>query len=750
MDLSSQAFREVYAQAKKLMPDGAKGAVLNGRPMITYLPDGSFYYARESRVGESGVQRRFVRVDPVSGKESPLFDEKAVQSAAAAFGLKGEEFPFEKVSVEETESGLRFVFSGGDSRYIWKEETLTRQPAPDPTMAVSPDGKWRVRVKEGNLWLCEEDGVLLRPLTTDGEPLYPYAVPAENTDRVRRTIQGDPLPPTVVWSPDGRTLLTHRIDLRGLGTLSVIDACDRDGKAHRPRTYTYRCSFTEDKAVPLAELVLMDLVTGAVTPVQVPPTPTDYSPLIDYSCRAAFSPDGHFFRYTWCNRGYSQARLYEVNSQTGESRVLVEENTDVFLNIATYGELDGFGTYGASNLVTADGKYTVWQSEREDKAHLFLYENESGACLSCLTPGEILVGKLVEYNEENGDLYFMASGMPDTSDPYYRRLCRVNLFDPKGVTVLTPEDGEHTITMGKDSFVDTWSRADKPPVTVLRRKDGTLVRQLETADITRLLQLGYRIPQRITVKAADGETDLYGLLFLPETAESGQKVPVAEYIYGGQQKYNVMKAFEWEATGGREMQGALQEMCALGFAGLVLDGRGTPGRGIAFHGKCHHRIHDCAGLYDHVAALPQLKEQFPVLDLDRVGIYGHSGGGMAAARAILQYPQVYKAAVSSGGNHDQRFYQSQWIERYNGLYDPENYGENDPCALVSNLQGKLFLAHGALDDNVSMQQTLRLVDALIRADKDFTYLTFPRDFHNVPSNPYFMRKRLEFLAQALL
>ena len=123
---------------------------------------------------------------------------------------------------------------------------------------------------------------------------------------------------------------------------------------------------------------------------------------------------------------------------------------------------------------------------------------------------------------------------------------------------------------------------------------------------------------------------------------------------------------------------------------------------------------------------------------------------MAAARAILQYPQVYKAAVSSGGNHDQRFYQSQWVERYNGLYDPENYGENDPCALVGNLQGKLFLAHGALDDNVSMQQTLRLVDALIRADKDFTYLTFPRDFHNVPSNPYFMRKRLEFLAQALL
>jgi dipeptidyl aminopeptidase/acylaminoacyl peptidase len=327
-------------------------------------------------------------------------------------------------------------------------------------------------------------------------------------------------------------------------------------------------------------------------------------------------------------------------------------------------------------------------------------------------------------------------------------------FDGEGLTRLTPEDGVHAVSMGEQSFVDTWSRIDLPPVTVLRRLDGTLIRELERADISGLLELGYQMPERFTVTAADGETKLYGILVRPAeklmTENKNQLFPVIDYIYGAAQLYNVPREFTWDNGMDREIMGGLQEFAQLGFAGIILDGRGTPGRGKAFHDYSFRKFEWCDGLVDHVACAKELKEKYPFLDMDRIGMWGNSGGGYGTATAMFTYPEFYKVGVAASGNYDQRMYEHSWTERYGGLYDPEVYEAADVTRLAGKLEGKLMLAYGALDDNVTMSQTIRLCDALNLKNKDYDLMVVPRKNHNVPSDLYFIRRKMDYFVKYLM
>ncbi|MBR2810155.1 MAG: prolyl oligopeptidase family serine peptidase, partial [Solobacterium sp.] len=450
---------------------------------------------------------------------------------------------------------------------------------------------------------------------------------------------------------------------------------------------------------------------------------------------------------TWVSRGHKSTSFVIIHTD-GHTETVVEEEADTFLNIRSYGVLDGYGSYGASNFLSKDHKKVIWQSEKDGYARLYAFDVKTKKELYPITPSETIVGELLAEDEES--VYFYAGNLPGMSDPCFQSVCRVKL-DGEGFQVLTPEDAMHACVMVNGLIIDTYSRVDLAPVTVIRKKDGTFLKELAKADITALKAAGYVMPERFTVKAADGVTDLYGILIRPRDFDETKLYPFVEYIYGGMQCYNVPRHFEWiSPLQGREMLGGLEAFAQLGMAGIILDGRGTPGRGKAFHEFSWKNIHGCAGLADHVHALKELKEKYPFLDLERAGIWGNSGGGYASTRAMLEYPGVYKAAVASAGNHDQRMYNENWTENYYGPYDRDLYRKGDNTALAGNLEGHLFIVHGMMDDNVAMAQSARLVDALIRADKDFDFLLLPRVNHNVPADPYFIRRKLDYFVRYLL
>ncbi|MCD8084104.1 MAG: prolyl oligopeptidase family serine peptidase [Clostridiales bacterium] len=550
--------------------------------------------------------------------------------------------------------------------------------------------------------------------------------------------------------------MTYRADRRTTRLLSVIESFKEEGEEDvRPVLHQYPCPFAmdPDEEIPRYTLYVADTKEGVLRRVDAP----DFLyPVFTSSEKSIVKwlDDGSGFYFTWIARGYKEARLYLAEAADGRARVLIRETTDTFFNLGAFQLLDGYGSYLFSNFVTQDRRYAFWQSERNGYAHMYRYrlDEDGSVCEGDLfgeAERERIVQKLIYVDEEKGQLYFMGNGDDACSDPLYSQLYVIG-FAGSGLKRLTPEDATHRVSIGEKSFVDTWSRVNQPPVTVLRDWKGRLIRRLEDADISKLLELGYQLPEPFTVTAADGKTRLYGILIRPARMEPGRKYPLIDYIYGGAQLYNVPREFTWDNAMNREILGGLESFSRLGFAGIILDGRGTPGRGMEIHGFSYRNIHACAGLEDHASCLKELGEKFPFLDIDRVGMWGNSAGGFATVSAMLRYPQIYKAGVASSGNYDQRMYEHSWTERYYGLYEKELYEKGDITRLAGRLQGRLMLAYGAMDDNVSMSQTLRLCDELNRHGKIYDLVVLPRSNHNVPADLYFVRRKMDFFVRELL
>lgn len=702
---------ERYRAAEQMLPHYTRTMVLNGRPEVRWEAGDAFTYLRQVRNGDR-IEEILVRVD----------------------GLTGEETCRERALAE----------NGG-------ERALTGTTV-RPGISASPDGNSQLFCRAHNLFLRTADGEETQ-LTQDGEPLCEYGCHVDIYSQITAKRQGNAGGPQALWSPDGNYFVTYRADRRRVKKLYLIQSFEDAPGQVRPKLWEYPCPFAGDPdgELPKFQLFVGDVRRKRMTVVDAPA----YLDPVFTSAEKSFArwlPDSSGFFFTWFNRGYREGRLYLAEAESGSARELVRETTDTFLNLGAFGLLDGYGSYQFSNFVTEDRKFAFWQSERSGYAHLYRYRLDAGVCEGDLFSEEnreLIVQKLIRVDQRAQRIYFMANNLPGCSDPLYYQLCAVN-FDGSGFARLTPEDAVHRVSMGERAFVDTYSRVDLPPVTVLRRLDGTLVRRLEEADISELLANGYQIPERFTVLAQDGVTQLYGILVRPADFEPGKEYPVIDYIYGGAQLYNVPREFTWDNAMGREAMGGLEEFAQLGIAGLILDGRGTPGRGMEFHSLSWRGIHECAGLRDHADCLPKLKERFPFLDLSRVGIWGNSGGGYATVSAMFLYPEVYRAGAASAGNYDQRMYENSWTERYYGRYDEALYEQGDITRLAGNLKGKLFLACGALDDNVSMSQTLKLCDRLIKHNKDYEFLVLPRANHNVPADLYFIRRKLDFFVRHLL
>ncbi|MFL5498697.1 MAG: prolyl oligopeptidase family serine peptidase, partial [Gemmatimonadaceae bacterium] len=357
--------------------------------------------------------------------------------------------------------------------------------------------------------------------------------------------------------------------------------------------------------------------------------------------------------------------------------------------------------------------------------------------------------QLRRVDEASRTLYFVGNAKERGRDPYFRHFYRIKM-DGTGLTLLTPEDGDHDIALAPSGqyFVDTYSRPDTPPESLLRDLTGKTIVTLEIGDISRLRATGWKPPTRITVKARDGKTDLYGLMYTPTNLDSTKKYPIVNHIYPGPQTGSV---------GGRSFspaRGDAQALAELGFVVVEIDGMGTPWRSKSFHDAYYGKMGDNT-LPDQVAGMKELAGRFRWIDINRAGIYGHSGGGFAAAAAMFRYPDFFKAGISEAGNHDQREYEDDWGERYQGLLvrtpdGSDNYALEANQLLAKNLKGKLLLAHGTQDDNVPPYNTLLVVNALIAANKDFDLLLLPNRAHGFGNEPYMVRRRWDYFVRNLL
>lgn len=701
-----------YEAAEKLLTKNTRNAVYNGNPKIIWNQEKTaFHYERQIR-SEGELSTVTVEVDAINGTEKMITPSK-----------------------EQTKQSRKNDSASG---------------------VLSPDGCYQISNIQHNLVLTDLKTGETTQLTSDGEAFLEYGCYIDIYSQITVKRQGCPDTPQILWSPDGSHFLTYLADRRNTKTLPLIASYADGVEDLRPQLYEYPCPFVTDKdeEIPHYSLYVGSVEEKTLKKVNAP----DFLYPIFTSAEKStvkWMDDKEHFYFTWIARGYKEARLYLANAKSGACQAVVKETTELFFNLGAFGLLDGYGTYLFSNFITQDRMYAFWQSERTGFAHLYRYRIDGEECicegdLFGESNRDLIVQKLIRVDESTKTIYFMANQNKDCSDPMYYQLYSIQ-FDGSKLTCLTPEDATHHISMGEKSFVDTYSRVDLPPITVLRRTDGSLIRELERADISDLLQLGYQIPERITLTAADGKTTLYGLFFRPDTPDfSNDTWPLIDYIYGGAQLYNVPREFTWDNAMDREIFGGLQSFAKLGFAGLILDGRGIPGRGMEFHKFSYHKIHACAGLEDHVFALKELKEQVPQIDLHRVGMWGNSAGGYATVSAMLQYPDVYRAGVASSGNYDQRMYEHSWTERYNGLYEESVYQYGDITRMADQLKGHLLLAYGAMDDNVSMAQTLRLCDELNRHSKRYDLVVLPRANHNVPADAYFVRRKMDYFIRTLL
>ena len=600
---------------------------------------------------------------------------------------------------------------------------------------VSPDGKRAAFIRGSNLWVRDIPSGRETQLTTDGMKDFGYAT--DNAGWIRSDR------PVLLWSPDSKKIATFQQDERTVGEMYLVDT-----KVGHPTLQAWKYPLPGDSVIAMIQRVIIEVDGPRTIRLDMPADP-HRSTLCDHVvCRGTegwvdvqWYPDGSQLAFVSTSRDHKHEVLRVANATTGKIRDVLRE--DVATQFESGNGLVNWRVLPASNEV-------IWFSERDDWGQLYLYDLATGRLKNKITSGEGNVDQLLRVDDKGRTLYFIGNGKERGRDPYFRNFYKIGM-DGRGLSLLTPEDADHDVTLSPSGrhFVDTYSRPDVPQISVLRDLNGKNVLTLEKADISPLIATGWKPPMRITVKARDGKTDLYGLMYSPTTLDTSDAIfPIINHIYPGPQTGSV---------GGRSFspaRGDAQALAELGFVVVEIDGTGTPWRSKSFHDAYYGRMGDNT-LPDQVAGMKELARRYRWIDINRAGIYGHSGGGFAAADAMFRYPDFFKVGISEAGNHDNRVYEDDWGERYQGLLvrgpdGSDNYAPEANQLLAQNLKGKLLLAHGTLDDNVPPNNTLLVVDALIKANKDFDLLLLPNRRHGFGNEAYMVRRRWDYFVKNLL
>lgn len=570
----------------------------------------------------------------------------------------------------------------------------------------SPDGKTEAFVKNHNIYVRDVASGEERAVTSDGGMGFYYSV-------------------YMNWSPDGRRIAASKLRRAEKHYVSFVESSPADQLQPKLHTMEY-CMPGDD--VDYREPRIVDVVAGETFAPSTELFARQYS--LGYPYWLGDDSDKIYFEYN--ERGHKVYRLLEYSASTGAVRAVVEETSDKFVNYSRLWRrfIDG-------------GRKLLWTSERDNHNHIYLYDVATGEVERQITSGEWYVRGIDRVDEEQGVIWFTASGMNRKEDPYLVHYYRIGL-DGRDLVCLTPEEGEHSVVFSPDRryLVDTYSKADTPPVTELRDgRTGKLVMKLEQADTSALKAEGWREPEVFAAAGRDGKTLMWGLIQRPSNFDPSKSYPVVEYIYAGPGSAYVPKSFmpyNWNMT----------SLAELGFIVVQLDAMGTSFRSKEFEEVCYKNLKD-AGLPDRMAWIRAAAAKYPYMDIDRVGIYGCSAGGQESTAAVLQYPDFYKAAYSACGCHDNRMDKIWWNEQWMGYPVDESYAASSNVEMAHLLRRPLMLVVGEMDDNVDPASTMQVVNALIKAGKDFELVVLPGERHTM-GGAFGDHKRYDFFVRALM
>lgn len=716
VSVQAQGTKADYERAASLN-ERYQSDTLNLRPRLVWQTDGQqFVYRQQLPEGK----QKFLRVDVRSKTRVDAFDHVRL-AADLAIQLKKpvdpEKLPFSEVELGDTSSEFFFRIEGTRWKYDRWDGTLTRSPGTGaPSRApfqrqrefiqrISPDRQWRLFVKDHNVFLAHQQSGKTEQLTKDGTAAEPY---------VER----------FYWAPHSRKVMLLRVKPAQERKVYLIESSPRDQLQPRLHEMNYLKPGDE---LAKTTLVLADIPTRHLIKVADKLFPNPYA-LSQY----AWSKDSARFTFLYNQRGHQLLRWLSVDADTGYVQCVIDEPSKTFVDYA--------GKFFLHPV--KDKREAIWMSERDGWNHLYLIDTERREVKNQITRGNWVVRRVVKVDDDKRQIWFTCSGVYAEQDPYYLHLARVH-YDGSDLKILTAEDGTHTTEFSPtgEYFVDTWSRVDKAPVTVIRSsQDGQLLLPVEEGDITRLKSKGWRPPERFVAKGRDGTTNIYGVIHRPSNFSPTKKYPVIEYIYAGPQDSFVPKEF-------RPVH-RVQAMAELGFIVVQMDGMGTSNRSKAFHDVCWKNLGD-AGFPDRMLWIKAAAAKYPYMDLTRIGIYGGSAGGQNAMRGLLMHPDFYHVGVADCGCHDNRMDKIWWNELWMSWPIGPHYAEQSNVTQAHRLQGKLLLIVGEMDRNVDPASTMQVVNALIKANKDFDMIVVPGGPHGAAESPYMSRRRADFFVRHL-
>ena len=711
-----------YARAERVLDANLRGKVPTATVRPNWLPDGRFWYQRADASGHSEV----VLVDPARGSRQVVADGAALRASI---------------------------------------------PAASPQELLSPDGRHRLSVRDHNLWLATESGQPT-PLTQDGEASFGYGVLPDFALRgiPRRDGRLKPAPFAVSWSPDSRRVFGVRYDERRVLAYPYLATAPTDG--FRPVVHEVKLGLLGDAEQVRDAWFFVDTDSGRTHHVAVP---GGWYALTEAGVLGWSATGEQVYTAIVRYDHPARIRLVEIDLRSGTVRTILEESSSTRVQLNTY-------TYGRPAVRILGGRHqAVWYSPRDGWGHLYLVDLRDGRVLRQLTNGHWGVRDIIGVDAHEQQLIFTAAGR-EPGDPYQRRLYRVPLDGGKPV-LLSPEAADHAVDAGAsavmggrdpqllspsgDYVIDSWSTLEQPPVSVLRSTgDGRAIIPLEQADDRAIRAEGWQPPRRERLLAADGTTAIYATVYLPPNYTDDGTFPVIDAMYGGPHVTNAPVSFV-DATATMNPV-ARASLAQLGFVVVSIDARGTPGRSKSFHDVSFLTAADDQ-LDDHVTGIQQLARRYPGMDLERVGIYGHSFGGYSAARALLRHPDFYKVGVASAGSHSFQgmygggihgmdrlvggapVYADGSAQRPAGDAIPALFRPLDNGALAHQLRGKLMLVYGDLDENAMPALTLQLARALNAANKDYDLLYLANQDHELFRNDlYYMRRMWDYFVTHLM
>ena len=649
---------------------------------------------------------------------------------------ENEDFLFYKVKEKTKSKSFKINLQTNQVSLVADQNTKnTYSSSRNRNEFISPNGQLAAYIDNYNLWIRNIKTKIKTQLTFDGKKDYGYS-----TNNAGWTKSDGPV---LKWSPKSDKIATFKQDARGVGEMYLTTT-----NVGHPELQAWKYALPGDVKIFEIERIIIDLkANNKIIKLKMKndfqrSTTTDHiagrgGELLD----AQWSKDGTKLAFVSSTRDHKEAHLQIADAKTGNITSIFKENVE------TYYES---GVRGENWKVLFETNEFIWYSEKDNWGHLYLYDLKTKKLKNQITNGEWLVRSLMHIDPLSRELFFTAGGK-EKGNPYHVYLYKVN-FDGSSLTCLTPELGTHAINASPNwnYFTTTYSTTTNPPVTVLKNRNGEKIVELASGDISELEKNGWQKPIEFSVKARDNKTDLFGIMYVPSYYNESDKYPVLNYIYPGPQSGSVGN---YSFSVARRDYQALAE---LGFVVVSVDAMGTPGRSKSFHDAYYGNMGD-NGLPDNITAIEQLSKTYKAMDISKVGIWGHSGGGFASTAALLRYPDFYDVAVSSSGNHDNRNYEADWGEKWHGLLSPleldsqdgkseydaskSNYDIQANQLLVENLKGKLLIAHGMLDDNVPPSNTMVVVDALIKANKDFDLILFPNKRHGYGDMSNYMTRR---------